>query len=80
MVSEVIPISVQIVSVPYRGATFLNSSSRKSSVSYSIVSVPYRGATFLNDKGTLAVQKARKIVSVPYRGATFLNTRAQLVE
>ena len=36
------------VSVPYRGATFLNSSLFCSVVSVFVVSVPYRGATFLN--------------------------------
>ena len=41
-------IFLWIVSVPYRGATFLNSLSNDSSNSFEIVSVPYRGATFLN--------------------------------
>ena len=60
-----------MVSVPYRGATFLNSSFDTSSYCTLIVSVPYRGATFLNIwmKQALIYTK----VSVPYRGATFLN-------
>ena len=37
-----------MVSVPYRGATFLNSRSFALSPPGSTVSVPYRGATFLN--------------------------------
>ena len=36
------------VSVPYRGATFLNRESVNSNKFYNTVSVPYRGATFLN--------------------------------
>ena len=40
------------VSVPYRGATFLNSDNRIQHL-YSSVSVPYRGATFLNDTFTI---------------------------
>ena len=39
-----------LVSVPYRGATFLNATKKTTKFSF-IVSVPYRGATFLNDKG-----------------------------
>ena len=35
------------VSVPYRGATFLNKQ-LKSTKNFLKVSVPYRGATFLN--------------------------------
>ena len=38
------------VSVPYRGATFLNSSKIGTSTGEREVSVPYRGATFLNDE------------------------------
>ena len=38
-----------MVSVPYRGATFLNTEQRLRYATKSmIVSVPYRGATFLN--------------------------------
>ena len=37
-----------LVSVPYRGATFLNLSSSNPMTVGLIVSVPYRGATFLN--------------------------------
>ena len=36
------------VSVPYRGATFLNRCYKQSMVDGKGVSVPYRGATFLN--------------------------------
>ena len=39
---------VLIVSVPYRGATFLNSRKGVREMEKDIVSVPYRGATFLN--------------------------------
>ena len=38
------------VSVPYRGATFLNHVHRTNGKKNS-VSVPYRGATFLNEQG-----------------------------
>ncbi len=39
----------EIVSVPYRGATFLNVSEERWEVQEAWdVSVPYRGATFLN--------------------------------
>ena len=36
------------VSVPYRGATFLNVIWEEKRIIHVIVSVPYRGATFLN--------------------------------
>ena len=45
-----IPLSyrAKVVSVPYRGATFLNNI-KETEVPFDIkVSVPYRGATFLN--------------------------------
>ena len=64
-----------VVSVPYRGATFLNPKERR--VGYEFrqhsVSVPYRGATFLNLVMRDVLEKIKKVVSVPYRGATFLN-------
>ena len=45
------------VSVPYRGATFLNPTELQWYVHSYIVSVPYRGATFLNtDKIFLTLQ------------------------
>ena len=61
------------VSVPYRGATFLNyivelSKEKK----LENVSVPYRGATFLNFC-EMFYGRTFTSVSVPYRGATFLN-------
>ena len=59
------------VSVPYRGATFLNIVTVSIIVVFKIVSVPYRGATFLNKQ--LKSTKNFLKVSVPYRGATFLN-------
>ena len=47
----------QKVSVPYRGATFLNPTELQWYVHSYIVSVPYRGATFLNtDKIFLTLQ------------------------
>ena len=61
-----------MVSVPYRGATFLNNFSIVRPPLSCWVSVPYRGATFLN----LFSESPSDIfvsVSVPYRGATFLN-------
>ena len=58
------------VSVPYRGATFLNSSSSMFTGNARLVSVPYRGATFLN---RIVMYDRSCHVSVPYRGATFLN-------
>ena len=60
------------VSVPYRGATFLNCI-RCIKKRGEIVSVPYRGATFLNDTYTKILEETTLKVSVPYRGATFLN-------
>ena len=39
-----------IVSVPYRGATFLNKQLKSSALHRKMVSVPYRGATFLNQQ------------------------------
>ena len=62
-----------IVSVPYRGATFLNMSTVILKITCVHVSVPYRGATFLNDVRLRGYDK-RTEVSVPYRGATFLNS------
>ena len=60
------------VSVPYRGATFLNNmASEKLYLIGEKVSVPYRGATFLNSFSRNF--ETGNIVSVPYRGATFLN-------
>ncbi len=60
------------VSVPYRGATFLNQYEDVSKLDGETVSVPYRGATFLNIDIGLLFPVA--FVSVPYRGATFLNS------
>ena len=49
------------VSVPYRGATFLNNPETPLPVlSAMIVSVPYRGATFLNDNYTY--EEAQKLL------------------
>ena len=44
------------VSVPYRGATFLNAIRRQWKRSWTAVSVPYRGATFLNALFTVFVK------------------------
>ena len=38
------------VSVPYRGATFLNIITERNKRDWKKVSVPYRGATFLNSE------------------------------
>ena len=65
------------VSVPYRGATFLNTKKCTFHVMPIPVSVPYRGATFLNEVFKY-YKKKNKPVSVPYRGATFLNTLPDL--
>ena len=65
------------VSVPYRGATFLNCFSSSSLAASSAVSVPYRGATFLNENSTFTMEFIGP-VSVPYRGATFLNPCSQV--
>ena len=46
-----------LVSVPYRGATFLNSATLTFKCSRFIVSVPYRGATFLNASVDVAPPK-----------------------
>ena len=61
------------VSVPYRGATFLNFFPEFYKTLSAKVSVPYRGATFLNPT-ELQWYVHSYIVSVPSRGATFLNT------
>ena len=61
-----------LVSVPYRGATFLNLRLGFLIRLLIMVSVPYRGATFLNIAGADISPFSTK-VSVPYRGATFLN-------
>ena len=61
------------VSVPYRGATFLNDVEYKEEDFQYSVSVPYRGATFLNNDLN-STDKIFLTVSVPYRGATFLNS------
>ena len=61
------------VSVPYRGATFLNDGEYKEEDLQYSVSVPYRGATFLNNDLN-STDKIFLTVSVPYRGATFLNS------
>ena len=66
-------IRCKIVSVPYRGATFLNSVPAITIINHGPVSVPYRGATFLNQEGSTVADSSIKTVSVPYRGATFLN-------
>ena len=62
--------NTKLVSVPYRGATFLLC--RRCD---RFVSVPYRGATFLNN--AIDTEDKLVIVSVPYRGATFLNNKKQ---
>ena len=64
------------VSVPYRGATFLNDVEYKEEDLQYSVSVPYRGATFLNNDLN-STDKIFLTVSVPYRGATFLNRKQQ---
>ena len=62
------------VSVPYRGAIFLNFTDPDMLQKWAKrVSVPYRGAIFLN-VFCATVQKPHEYVSVPYRGAIFLNT------
>ena len=65
------------VSVPYRGATFLNTiNNALEQERGGIVSVPYRGATFI--KIWQAVTTVLVLfVSVPYRGATFLKPSPQ---
>ena len=62
------------VSVPYRGATFLNNCMEGDKNDRWTVSVPYRGATFLNlNIASFRLLPVLLKVSVPYRGATFLN-------
>ena len=43
-------LKVKKVSVPYRGATFLNIITERNKRDWKKVSVPYRGATFLNSE------------------------------
>ena len=56
--SKDIDIVLGFVSVPYRGATFLNNGGKKMRISYK-VSVPYRGATFLNKEKTYGVHMSK---------------------
>ena len=65
------------VSVPYRGATFLNILCKYVKNKDYRVSVPYRGDTFLNTEKIFT--DGSEIVSVPYRGATFLNRLASIL-
>ena len=65
--------SFKRVSVPYRGATFLNKRNKINKKHNFRVSVPYRGATFLNSEESWKIKTKPRKVSVPYRGATFLN-------
>ncbi len=67
-----------IVSVPYRGATFLNMSTVILKITCVHVSVPYRGATFLNHQNSSF--SISLTVSVPYRGATFLNAQRASIQ
>ena len=67
-----------IVSVPYRGATFLNMSTVILKITCVHVSVPYRGATFLNHQNSSV--SISLTVSVPYRGATFLNAQRASIQ
>ena len=46
--SKTIYEKIMEVSVPYRGATFLNLNNNVKKILNDMVSVPYRGATFLN--------------------------------
>ena len=39
---------INVISVPYRGATFLNRNTNYNNRKELVISVPYRGATFLN--------------------------------
>ena len=63
---------INVISVPYRGATFLNRNTNYNNRKELVISVPYRGATFLNYK-TVKRFRRERLISVPYRGATFLN-------
>ena len=61
-----------IVSVPYRGATFLNDTSPFSRAFVLEFPSPI-GELHFSIKKALALTRAEITVSVPYRGATFLN-------
>ena len=49
---------LNIISVPYRGATFLNRNTNYNNRKELVISVPYRGATFLNRAWELVKKSA----------------------
>ena len=63
--------TIPIVSVPFRGISFLNPFFNGKSQIY-MVSVPFRGISFLNPFVTIK-QQEDTVVSVPFRGISFLN-------
>ena len=65
-----------MVSVPYRGATFLNDN-RHMTVGHDICFRPLSGSYISQLPDDLIITSLVAIVSVPYRGATFLNLLLQ---
>ena len=63
-----------IVSVPYRGATFLNIKTFQTSADSRRKFPSPIGELHFSMRDTRNIQMLQKKVSVPYRGATFLNT------
>ena len=59
------------VSVPYRGATFLNS--QLNLTNQFLSSFRPLSGSYISQSGVTAFKKMLTSVSVPYRGATFLN-------
>ena len=49
---------INVISVPYRGATFLNRNTNYNNRKELVISVPYRGATFLNRAWELVKKSA----------------------
>ena len=60
----ILNLKTGLVSVPYRGTTFLNLRRLRSDTNWSKVSVPYRGATFLN-RPQYTVRKLRNLFPSP---------------
>ena len=72
--------SEDMVSVPSRGAIFLNNRVAYGRSMFFLVSVPSRGAIFLNLSTHTFSGKGKKNVSVPSRGAIFLNIESRKKE
>ena len=61
-----------MVSVPFRGFSFINAGNRAVLRGNYYVSVPFRGFSFINYERTFCLPVS-VIVSVPFRGFSFIN-------